>query len=147
MFFMHSCHCTAIYYTIILLCIIVAPGTGQHFTSQERSSKHKQGTVLYISQATNLASLPTIWHTHDNLNQVRNFNGVGYHLATHLAWVSGLNLIKLKFLPNSSEVFHQLVTSSNLADNGHLFRNFGSKDLSKRTPDTQIYNRHTGTWK
>ena len=49
----------------------------------------------------------------------QQFDGFGYRLATHLAWVgsswieSGLNLMKLKFSPNASQVFHRLATSAN----------------------------------
>ena len=46
----------------------------------------------------------TVFPTQANLSQVHNFNGEQYCLATYLAWV-GLNLIRLKFSPNSSHVF------------------------------------------
>ena len=45
-------------------------------------------------------------------SQVHNFDGVGYRLAPHLAPIS-FKLMKLKFAPNSSQVFHHLATSAN----------------------------------
>ena len=47
-----------------------------------------------------------------NSNKIFNLDGVGYRLATHLAQ-AGLKLIKFKFSPNSSQVFHCLPTSAN----------------------------------
>ena len=56
----------------------------------------------------------TVLPTQANSSQVHNFDGVGYRLVTHLARV-GLNLVKLKVSPNSSQVFHPLATSATLA--------------------------------
>ena len=64
-------------------------------------------TKRYLGSSLHLR-LPT----QANSSQVHNFDGVGYRLATHLACV-GLNLIKLKFSPNSCQVFHRLATLAN----------------------------------
>ena len=49
-----------------------------------------------------------------NSSQVFTLDGAGYRLATHMARVGvGLNLIKLKFSPNSSHIFLRLATSAN----------------------------------
>ena len=50
--------------------------------------------------------------TQANSSQVSNLDGIGYSLATHLDRF-GLNLMKLKCSPNSSQVFQRLGTSAN----------------------------------
>ena len=49
-----------------------------------------------------------------NTSQVHNIDGVAYRLATTCLELDqvGLNLIKLKFSPNSSPIFHLLATSA-----------------------------------
>ena len=78
-----------------------AEGCGLPHTANERRTHD-----------TRLSPGQTVLPTQANSSQVHNFDGVGYRLATHLAWV-GLNLIKLKFSPNSSQLFHRLATSAN----------------------------------
>ena len=58
----------------------------------------------------------TALRTQANTGKVFNLVQVGYRLTTYLAGVEStflLNLIKLKFSPNSTQVFYRLATSAN----------------------------------
>ena len=75
----------------------------------------KCGSHVHEADDVPLSPGQTVLPTQANSSQVHNFDGVGYRLAP--TWLEldrvGLNLIKLKFSPNSRQVFHRLATSAN----------------------------------
>ena len=78
----------------------------------------RRGCVCLATNERLLRPGQTVLPTQVNSSQVHNFDGVGYRLAIHFAWV-GSSWIELawiwastlKFAPNSSQVSHRLANS------------------------------------